>query len=170
MGAEVGLDTAIGVPSVRAVLAVQWAPRTRDRDDDGVADEKDECPDLPEDRDGIQDADGCPEDDADGDGVLDTDDACPLVPGGTSSDPKKNGCPSAGPPALPGAAPEEKSPAVPPDGQTPSPHPHRSCRPRRPTRGCRPRRPDRRLLRRPTAPPATEPAAPPGPTPPGKTP
>ena len=155
VGAEIGLDKAIGVPSVRGVLAVQWAPRTRDRDDDGVADEKDECPDLPEDRDGIQDADGCPEDDADGDGVLDTDDACPLIPGGTSSDPKKNGCPSAGPPALPGAAPEEKSPAVPPDGKTPvaPPEPKLPAAP-----------PDERL---PAAPPGPTPATPPGPTPPG---
>jgi OmpA-OmpF porin, OOP family len=120
VGAEIGLDTAIGVPSVRAVLALQWAPRTHDRDDDGVPDDKDECPDLPEDRDGIQDADGCPEDDADGDGVLDKDDACPLVAGGGSSDPKKNGCPSAGPPASvpePSPSQDEPSPAGPPSGE-----------------------------------------------------
>ncbi len=110
IGGEIGLDAAFGVPSFRALFAVQWAPRTHDRDDDGVPDEKDECPDLPEDRDGIQDADGCPEDDADGDGVLDRDDACPLIPGGTSSDPKKNGCPGAGPPPSQAEPPEEKAP------------------------------------------------------------
>jgi OOP family OmpA-OmpF porin len=109
IGGELGLDVAIGVPTFRAVLAVQWAPRTRDRDDDGVVDDKDQCPDLPEDRDGIQDADGCPEDDADGDGILDTDDACPLVPGNASSDPKKNGCPGAEPMRSPASAlPEER--------------------------------------------------------------
>ena len=110
IGAELGLDHAIGVPTVRAVLALQWAPRTRDRDNDGVADERDECPDLPEDRDGIQDSDGCPEDDADGDGVLDPNDACPLIPGDASSDPKKNGCPGAGPAPSPAATPQEGTP------------------------------------------------------------
>jgi hypothetical protein len=95
VGGEVGLDTAIGVPIVRAMVAFQWSPRRHDRDGDGVPDDRDECPDLPEDRDGVQDADGCPEDDADGDGIVDADDACPLVPGAASSDPKKNGCPDA---------------------------------------------------------------------------
>jgi OmpA-OmpF porin, OOP family len=110
IGAELGIDKAVGVPSVRAVVAFQWAPRNHDRDDDGVADDRDECPDLPEDRDGIQDADGCPEDDADSDGVLDRDDACPLVAGVPSSDPKKNGCPGAEPSPAPAVAPEEKTP------------------------------------------------------------
>jgi OOP family OmpA-OmpF porin len=93
VGADFGLDHAAGVPAFRAVLSFGWAPRTHDRDSDGVPDDVDECPDLPEDRDGIQDADGCPEDDADGDGVLDPQDACPLVPGVSWNDPRKNGCP-----------------------------------------------------------------------------
>ncbi len=96
LGAEVGLDQAVGVPAVRGILALGWAPRAHDRDNDGVPDDRDECPDLAEDRDGIQDEDGCPEDDADGDGVLDTEDACPLVPGVESKDPRANGCPPAG--------------------------------------------------------------------------
>jgi OmpA-OmpF porin, OOP family len=95
VGADVGLDDAVGVPVVRAVLAFGWAPRSHDQDADGVPDDVDECPDLPEDRDGIQDQDGCPEDDADADGVLDTQDACPLVAGTPSPDPKRNGCPRA---------------------------------------------------------------------------
>ena len=66
---------------------------SHDCDGDGVPDDVDECPDLPEDRDGIQDGDGCPEDDADGDGILDTQDACPLVAGVESAEPGKNGCP-----------------------------------------------------------------------------
>ncbi|HTB72393.1 MAG TPA: thrombospondin type 3 repeat-containing protein [Polyangiaceae bacterium] len=123
VGGELGLDKAVGVPTVRAVIAVQWAPRSHDRDGDGVADDSDQCPDLPEDRDGIQDADGCPEDDADSDGVLDPDDACPLVAGGASTDPKKNGCPEAGPAQPPAVPPEEKAPApapaVPPEEKAP---------------------------------------------------
>jgi OOP family OmpA-OmpF porin len=96
VGGDFGLDHAAGVPVFRAVLSVGWAPRTHDRDGDGVPDDVDECPDLPEDKDGIQDSDGCPEDDADGDGVLDQQDACPLVPGAASDNPKKNGCPDPG--------------------------------------------------------------------------
>lgn len=93
-GVDIGLDQAIGVPSFRGILAVGWAPSPHDRDADGVPDDRDECPDLAEDRDGIQDDDGCPEDDADGDGILDAQDACPLVPGVWWNDPKKNGCPA----------------------------------------------------------------------------
>jgi outer membrane protein OmpA-like peptidoglycan-associated protein len=37
----------------------------------------DACPDLPEDMDGVEDEDGCPEGDADKDGVLDYQDRCP---------------------------------------------------------------------------------------------
>jgi len=56
----------------------------QDRDKDGVADALDKCPDIPEDRDGFEDDDGCPEDndkDTDGDGILDPNDMCPLEPG-----------------------------------------------------------------------------------------
>lgn len=101
LGAEVGLDSAIGVPALRAVISLGWAPRVHDRDRDGVPDDVDQCPDLPEDRDGIQDRDGCPEDDADGDGIPDEQDACPTVAGPPSSDPKRNGCPGAPPPVMP---------------------------------------------------------------------
>jgi hypothetical protein len=94
LGADIGLDDAFGVPLVCAVASFGWAPRPHDSDSDGVPDDVDECPDLPEDRDGIQDQDGCPEDDADGDGVLDAADRCPLVKGVPSADPKTNGCPA----------------------------------------------------------------------------
>jgi OOP family OmpA-OmpF porin len=103
-GGDFGLNSAAGVPTFRAVFSVGWAPRTHDRDADGVPDDVDECPDLPEDKDGIQDTDGCPEDDADGDGVLDEQDACPLVPGLASNDPRTNGCP-------PGSRGEKHEPA-----------------------------------------------------------
>jgi hypothetical protein len=92
-GAAIGVDGAAGVPVYRFVAGLGWAPRSHDKDGDGIDDDADQCPDLPEDRDGLQDADGCPEDDADGDSILDTDDACPLVAGVPSDDKKKNGCP-----------------------------------------------------------------------------
>jgi hypothetical protein len=92
-GVDIGLDSAVGVPVFRGIAGLGWAPREHDADHDGVPDDLDQCPDLPEDRDGIQDDDGCPEDDADGDGIMDKEDACPLVPGVSGNDPKKNGCP-----------------------------------------------------------------------------
>jgi len=52
----------------------------RDRDGDGVPDEDDQCPVVPEDRDGFQDRDGCPDDDNDGDGIADAIDGAPNDP------------------------------------------------------------------------------------------
>jgi outer membrane protein OmpA-like peptidoglycan-associated protein len=60
-----------------------------DRDHDGVRDDVDKCPDEPEDRDGFQDDDGCPDPDNDGDGVLDADDRCPNEAGTAAA----HGCP-----------------------------------------------------------------------------
>lgn len=52
----------------------------RDRDNDMVKDKDDACPDMPEDVDGFQDDDGCPDEDNDGDGVPDSRDAAPNLP------------------------------------------------------------------------------------------
>jgi len=60
-----------------------------DRDGDGIPDSVDRCPDEPEDFDGFQDEDGCPDPDNDGDGVLDVVDRCPNTPGPASN----FGCP-----------------------------------------------------------------------------
>ena len=68
-------------------------PAPPDRDKDGIFDADDKCPDDPEDKDGIQDDDGCPEVDIDNDGIPDTEDACPHEPGPRSEVPEKNGCP-----------------------------------------------------------------------------
>lgn len=51
-------------------------PRTGDRDDDGIPDPVDRCPDDPEDLDQFQDQDGCPDIDNDGDLIADIDDLC----------------------------------------------------------------------------------------------
>ena len=48
-----------------------------DRDGDGFCDAGDKCPDDPEDFDGDEDDDGCPEYDRDGDGIHDQKDRCP---------------------------------------------------------------------------------------------
>ena len=61
----------------------------KDRDGDGIPDNLDRCVDQPEDKDGFQDEDGCPDPDNDGDGILDTADKCPNEAG-----PMENhGCP-----------------------------------------------------------------------------
>src|SRR6185369_544157 len=64
-----------------------------DRDGDGSADVIDRCPDDPEDRDGFEDDDGCPDPDNDRDGVLDVNDRCPSVPEDLDGRQDQDGCP-----------------------------------------------------------------------------
>jgi hypothetical protein len=98
-GGELGLTQAVGVPILRGIAAITWTPRPHDLDDDGVKDDFDGCPDIPEDIDGFEDSDGCPDIDNDQDGIIDREDACPNQAGVSSPDPKKNGCPA--PPEAP---------------------------------------------------------------------
>lgn len=51
----------------------------RDTDGDGIPDRRDQCPRQPEDRDGFEDADGCPDWDNDLDGIPDAIDGAPLA-------------------------------------------------------------------------------------------
>lgn len=61
-----------------------------DKDQDTILDNVDACPESPEDFDGFEDSDGCPEDqDTDGDGIADSKDLCPTEPGL----PENQGCP-----------------------------------------------------------------------------
>ncbi len=92
-GIDIGLSDAVGVPGFRVVAGIGWAPREHDKDHDGVPDDVDQCEDIPEDRDGFEDSDGCPDIDNDQDGIIDREDACPNVAGPKSDDPKLNGCP-----------------------------------------------------------------------------
>ena len=48
-----------------------------DEDGDGLLNDVDKCRTEPEDKDGFEDKDGCPDPDNDGDGILDADDQCP---------------------------------------------------------------------------------------------
>ncbi|MES1205035.1 MAG: OmpA family protein [Pseudomonadota bacterium] len=52
-------------------------PLAKDTDRDDIPDNLDKCPNEAEDRDGFQDADGCPDADNDGDGIADALDKCP---------------------------------------------------------------------------------------------
>ena len=87
-----GLASGVGTPTVRSTLAVEWAPRVHDRDSDDVPDDSDECPPLPEDFDGFEDEDGCPDPDNDGDLVLDQDDLCPTETADEGRDEDEDGC------------------------------------------------------------------------------
>jgi OOP family OmpA-OmpF porin len=64
-----------------------------DRDGDGVPDDRDECADRPEDKDGFEDGDGCPEKDNDGDGLVDAVDECPDKPEDKDDFEDQDGCP-----------------------------------------------------------------------------
>ena len=67
-----------------------------DKDHDGIADSVDSCPDAPEDYDGYQDEDGCPEKetaDRDNDGIPDFRDKCPTKPEDYDGFEDKDGCP-----------------------------------------------------------------------------
>jgi outer membrane protein OmpA-like peptidoglycan-associated protein len=96
-----------------------------DTDGDGIPDDLDRCPLDPEDKDGFQDEDGCPDPDNDGDGIVDAMDACPNNPGPLENqgcpilDRDKDGvpdwedkCPDVAGPASNGGCPEEKKYAL----------------------------------------------------------
>lgn len=106
-GAETSVTSALGGPRFRGVLALTFAPRILDEDEDGVPDERDECPGLPEDGAGPHPRDGCPDDstagsaptaapsapDADGDGVPDATDKCPKDAETINGYEDEDGCP-----------------------------------------------------------------------------
>ncbi|MBV8756588.1 MAG: OmpA family protein [Deltaproteobacteria bacterium] len=69
------------------------APGRNDHDGDGIPDSVDACPDEPEDKDGFQDEDGCPDLDNDGDGIPDSKDQCPNEPEDKDGFQDDDGCP-----------------------------------------------------------------------------
>jgi large repetitive protein len=93
-----GLTSHFGTPELRGVLTVAFTPNAealaplpkqaapaidlsqQDTDFDKIPDSVDQCPELPEDRDGFEDEDGCPDPDNDKDGIPDEQDKCPLIP------------------------------------------------------------------------------------------
>ncbi|MEZ4362357.1 MAG: OmpA family protein [Kofleriaceae bacterium] len=64
-----------------------------DLDGDGILDNVDKCKRRPEDQDGFEDDDGCPEPDNDRDGLLDEADKCPLEPEDQDGFEDEDGCP-----------------------------------------------------------------------------
>jgi len=86
-------STGFEASNLRLILGFVFEPSIGDRDGDGYADDQDQCPDDPEDFDGFEDADGCPDPDNDKDGILDVDDKCPDIPEDFDGDQDEDGCP-----------------------------------------------------------------------------
>ncbi len=106
MGAGPGISGGIGTPTFRvfAGLGYQYVPPKvvpppPDRDGDGIVDADDRCPDDPEDTDGFEDQDGCPDPDNDQDKILDPADKCPNDPETYNEFEDADGCPDAKPAA-----------------------------------------------------------------------
>ena len=94
LGAGRGLLPDKGAnPDLRAFIGIVFEPNIGDRDGDGIKDDVDKCPDEPEDFDGFEDADGCPDPDNDRDGIPDVDDKCPNVPENKNGIEDEDGCP-----------------------------------------------------------------------------
>src|SRR6202142_2115593 len=81
------------IEKVHIYSTVIREPKSGDRDGDGIPDNIDKCPDQPEDFDGFQDEDGCPDLDNDGDGIPDALDKCPNEPEDKDGFQDEDGCP-----------------------------------------------------------------------------
>jgi len=87
-----GFNGGVGTPGVRGVLGLHWTPRADDSDGDGIDDDDDVCAHMPEDSDGVEDSDGCPDPDNDNDLINDVDDLCPNVEALEGQDEDEDGC------------------------------------------------------------------------------
>ncbi len=89
-----GVVKGIGVPVARAIFGVAFHyEAANDEDGDGIANDEDQCPTEAEDKDNIDDSDGCPEEDFDHDKILDELDTCPLEPETENGYKDDDGCP-----------------------------------------------------------------------------
>jgi OmpA-OmpF porin, OOP family len=93
LGAGPRYTAGFEAANIRAFLGFVYEPSIGDRDGDGIKDDVDKCPDEPEDFDGFQDQDGCPDPDNDNDGIPDVDDRCPNEPEDRDGDQDADGCP-----------------------------------------------------------------------------
>ncbi len=106
LGAAVGTGIARepGTPDLRVLLRLAFAPMAEkkapppppppsDRDQDGIIDADDKCPDEHKSERPDPDKVGCPERDTDGDGFFDRVDQCVDVPPGPHPHKDKAGCP-----------------------------------------------------------------------------
>ncbi|MBD3390515.1 MAG: OmpA family protein [Chitinivibrionales bacterium] len=82
-------------PRWRLCGTIGWAGYIlpQDADEDGIKDADDRCPQDPEDLDGFEDTDGCPDPDNDKDGVVDLKDKCPNDAEDLDGFEDEDGCP-----------------------------------------------------------------------------
>jgi outer membrane protein OmpA-like peptidoglycan-associated protein len=102
-----GVEIRVRDPQTRSEPEQATAPagapcsaKVQDRDGDGIPDDVDKCPDDPEDKDGFEDEDGCPDLDNDQDGIPDANDACPNEPETVNGFQDEDGCPDESPIVL----------------------------------------------------------------------
>jgi outer membrane protein OmpA-like peptidoglycan-associated protein len=108
LGLGFGLTQGVGTPVVRVISGLAYhynfeqdkpppppkpEPVDLDPDKDGILGDADACPTDPEDKDGFEDEDGCPEADNDKDGLLDPADKCPNEPEDKDDFEDEDGCP-----------------------------------------------------------------------------
>ncbi|MDB4968934.1 MAG: OmpA domain protein [Myxococcales bacterium] len=100
-GASV-IGTALRHDDFRVFAGISWSPAEGkggvatgglDSDGDGIPDSSDLCPTEPEDRDGFDDEDGCPDLDNDQDGIADKQDKCPNEAEDKDGFQDDDGCP-----------------------------------------------------------------------------
>ncbi len=147
-GVGTGLVRGVGVPSFRFFASVSWSPDFRDSDGDGIDNMHDKCPDQPEDKDGFQDEDGCPDPDNDGDFIEDSQDKCPNEKEDIDGFEDEDGCPD----------PDNDKDGI-PDDKDACPNEPEDHLPPRPDDGCPARAAEPSEEGKPEAAPATQPAS-----------
>jgi OOP family OmpA-OmpF porin len=93
LGGGTGLVQGVGVPKVRGFLGVIYIAEGKDSDGDGIEGAADQCPTEPEDFDGYEDTDGCPDNDNDLDNIPDKQDKCPSQAEDLDGFEDTDGCP-----------------------------------------------------------------------------
>ncbi len=79
--------------AVYFILSMGGNVLPQDKDADGIEDKADACPTDPEDFDGVEDTDGCPDLDNDKDVIVDKDDKCPDLAEDFDGFQDEDGCP-----------------------------------------------------------------------------
>lgn len=95
-GVSAGFADGYGDPDFRFFSSIGYQKETyrpEDTDGDGILDEDDKCPEDPEDADGWEDDDGCPDLDNDNDGIFDLVDQCPNQAEDKDGVADEDGCP-----------------------------------------------------------------------------
>jgi len=93
-GLGTGIQAGVGTPTYRMYLGVGYQGVSNpDLDRDGIPISVDVCPNDPEDLDGFEDVDGCPDTDNDKDHIADADDGCPDDPEDVDGYLDDDGCP-----------------------------------------------------------------------------